>query len=65
MVMKRVHTPNQSRKQAEEDILRDMRKILTGLSEHKNSAAKESKVDKKHVLSVVSHFTALKRAVKF
>lgn len=75
--MKRFHTVKQTRKQAEQSILMNMRKILTDLDTHKNnreSICKEKaetadntdeKIDREHVMSVVSRFTALKRAIKF
>ena len=55
------------RKQAEESILNNMRDILERVPfENKQDATdQEEKIDKAHVFSVINHFTALKRSVKF
>lgn len=78
--MKRVSTPKTIRQQQEDGILRDIAAIRANLSHqgkalaadaidasktHQPAADKGEAIDKKHIMSVISHFTALKRAVKF
>lgn len=65
------NTPNDSRKQAEAEILRHMRAILKRVKPHNSKAKKktpsnqsEEPVDKNHILSVVSRFTSLKQETK-
>lgn len=57
--MKKVFTSKQQRKQAEDSIMRDMRKILSSLEEHKK--ARETKVDKEQVMTVLTKFVQLKK----
>ena len=78
--MKRVSTPKTVRQQQEDGILRDIAAIRGNLSSKSKVLAADAldasmgqdgdmgddvAIDKKHVMSVISHFTALKRAVKF
>lgn len=78
--MKRVSTPKTVRQQQEDGILRDIAAIRGNLSRQSKVMAADALgasmddggntmdgevVDKKHIMSVISHFTALKRAVKF
>ena len=54
--------PKETRKQAEEKILKDMRGILDNLAEHK--ATQSEPVDRKKVMSVITRFMELKRSIK-
>ena len=66
LYMKDVNTPNTSRKQVEADILKNMRNILgrVNLQSQIDAKTKDEPVDRTHVLSVISHFTALKKSTK-
>lgn len=52
-------TSKKARKQAEDEIIRDMRKVLARLDEYKKT--KEIPVDKANIMSVLTKFAALKR----
>jgi hypothetical protein len=55
-----------SRKQAEQGILKDMRKILarTPFENHGKKEVREEKIDRSHVFSVIHRFTEIKRSTK-
>ena len=60
--MKRVFTSKQARKQAEDDIISNMRVIQKRLDDHR--ARDEEDVDKVQVMSVLTKFLALKKISK-
>lgn len=60
--MRKVFTSKQQRKQAEDSIMRDMRKILSELDHHKQ--IKETQVNKEQVMAVLTKFLQLKKQGK-
>jgi len=60
--MKRISTPKEKRKQAEESILRNMRDIKGKLEKHRQ--ASEEPVDKERVMNVLTQFLKLKKTTE-